>query len=377
MEILRAVLPYAIAIATLASIESLLSAAAVDALRQTRHQSNRELVAQGIGNVAAGLFGGTPVGATLPRTLANTNAGAVSSLAAVVYSATMLVAILWFSKWIGAVPQVSTAGILLGVAWQMIDLWSRRTLRVIINRPPEMPKILWRAIVANGSVMAAVALTVIVLGLIWALVLGVLLTSAFFLRENQRLVIRSVSNGLSKRSLRVRAPEQNRFLDALGNDVIIVEAQGPLFFASADKLGRELEDRAIEGDFLVLDISRVSSMDATAARVLQRIALGLARSRKKFCLSGLDTGYDGRQEIAWALSDAGMSSSFWYPNLDAALETVEDEILSIRFNPQDHWCRHGLDETSLGKELTPDELTCLHGYLVPERKPAYPCRSNE
>lgn len=362
-EIFRVALPYSIAIATLASIESLLSASAVDAMRQTRHQSNRELVAQGVGNLAAGLFGGTPVGATMPRTMANTHAGAVSSLAAVVYSATMLAAILWFSRWMGAVPQVSAAGILIGVAWQMIDPWSRRTLRTMIRRPPEMPIPLWQAIVANGFVMVAVALTVILLGLVWALGLGVLLTTVFFLRENQRAVIRSVSNGLTRRSLRIRSPEQNRFLDALGGDVIIVEAQGPLFFASADKLGRELEDRAIEGDFVVLDVSRVSSIDATAARVLQRVATGLARSRKKFLLSGVDADQDGRREIAWALVDTGMSKSHWYPDLDSALDAIEEEILSIRFNPQDRWRRHDLGETALGAMLTQDELTGLRAYL--------------
>lgn len=367
IEIFSLVLPYALTIATLASIESLLCAATVDTLCQTRHRSNRELVAQGIGNVASGFFGGTPVAAAMPRVIVNVAGGAGSSLAAIVFAATLLALLLLIPGWIAAIPQVATAGILLGISWQMIDPWSRKTVRTMLFGRREMSSNLWRSLAANGMVMLVVAAATLVFGLVWALAFGVLLTTVFFLRSNQKAVIRSFSTGLEKRSMRMRPTEQSRFLDVLGGDIIIIEAQGPLFFGSADKLGSEIDARKAQAEIIVLDLTRVSYMDATAARVLQRVATGLNRSHKKFYLSGLNLEDESRGEIVLMLTDAGLSPSQWFCDLDTALEAVEDELLAIRFDPQDRWREHKLAETALGEGLSDRESELLKSYLGERR----------
>ncbi len=365
--ILRMVFPYALTIAALASIESLVSAAAVDAIRHTRHSSNRELIAQGLGNVAAGLFGGSPIAATMPRTMANTAAGAQSSLAAIVYAATILGLLLLIADWIGAIPQVATAGILLGVAWQMIDPWSRRTLRAMVGGRRGRPPAPWKAGFSNGVVMLGVAISALTLGLVWALALGVVLTTVFFLRSNQRAVVRSISSGLETRSLRVRPVEQTRFLDLLGADIAIVEAQGPLFFASADNLQRAIDGCLVDADVIVLDLSRVTYVDATAARVLNQLSARLERAQKAFHLCGLHSTDETRVEINWMLADAGLDPRKWFVDLDTALEATEDELLAVRFDPKDFWREYPLTETTLGNELNPDQIEVLRSCLVEKR----------
>ena len=366
-QVLKTILPYAFTIAALASLESLVAAAAVDNIRHTRHVSNHELVAQGIGNIASGLFGGVPVAATMPRTMLNIAGGARTSAAALVYAATTLALILLIPQWIGAIPQVATAGMLLGVGWQMIDPWSRKTVRAMLMERQHIPAAQWRSQTRNGFVMLGAALATVFLGLVWALALGIVLTTLFFLRATQKDVVRSVSSGLEKRSLRVRSVEQGRFLDLLGGDIIIVEAQGPLFFASADKLRGVVERRAMEGDAIILDLARVRYVDATAARVLMQLVTSMRNANKSFVLSGLTPTEESRAEMTWMLAEAGLASSYWYADLDAALEAMEDKLLEVRFDPQDRWRHFALGESTLAAGFAAQELAVLAHYLQEER----------
>src|SRR5690606_23951666 len=118
---IRQLLPPAFTIAILAAIESLLSAVIADGMTGTRHEPNSELVALGIGNVAAPLFGGIPATGALARTATNVRAGAVSPVASIIHALGVLVAMLVAAPLVAYVPMASLAALLMVVAWNMSE----------------------------------------------------------------------------------------------------------------------------------------------------------------------------------------------------------------------------------------------------------------
>ena len=121
LEKMRAVLPDAIAIAILGAIESLLSAVVADGMSGRRHRSNSELVAQGVGNIAAAMTGGTPVTGTIARTATNIRAGARGPVAGILHSVYLLIFVMVAMPLVAYIPLAALAGVLVVVAWAMAD----------------------------------------------------------------------------------------------------------------------------------------------------------------------------------------------------------------------------------------------------------------
>jgi SulP family sulfate permease len=109
----------ALTIALLASIESLLSAVVADGMIGTRHNSNRELIAQGFANIASPLFGGIPATGAIARTAANVRNGGRTPVAGIAHAITLLIITIFFARWAGMIPMAALAGILVTVAWHM------------------------------------------------------------------------------------------------------------------------------------------------------------------------------------------------------------------------------------------------------------------
>ena len=121
IEKIRAVAPDAVAIAILGAIESLLSAVVADGMSGRRHRSNSELVAQGVGNIAAGVTGGMPVTGTIARTATNIRAGARGPIAGIMHSLYLLIFVLVAMPLVAYIPLAALAGVLVVVAWGMAD----------------------------------------------------------------------------------------------------------------------------------------------------------------------------------------------------------------------------------------------------------------
>ena len=128
MDKVLAVLPSAISFALLGSIESLLSAVVADGMTGRRHRSNCELVAQGVANVASGIFGGICVTGTIARTATNVRSGAHGPVAGILHSAFLLLFILVAAPVASFIPLASLAGVLAVVAWNMIEKHAFATL---------------------------------------------------------------------------------------------------------------------------------------------------------------------------------------------------------------------------------------------------------
>jgi SulP family sulfate permease len=218
----------ALTLAVLLSIDTLKTCVVLDALTRSRHDSDRELIGQGLGNLAAGAIGGIPGAGTMGATLVNISSGAVSRLSGVVEGVLALVVFLLLAGLIAWVPVAALAGILMVIGVRMIDRHSFAFLKS-------------RATVLDFVVIAAVVATALTVSLIAASGVGIVLAVLLFVREQLGgNVVRRKALGNQVFSKRVRLQEEMEILVERGDRAAILELQGSLFFRSEERrVGKE------------------------------------------------------------------------------------------------------------------------------------------
>ncbi len=279
------VLP-AVAVAALAALESLLSATVADGMSVgERHDSDRELVGQGLANLAAPLFGGIPATAAIARTAVNVRAGATSRLAALVHALFLLAIVLVAARWVGQIPLAALAGVLIATAVHMVRVSSLLALA--------------RATRGDAAVLAVTATATVLFDLVTAVIVGVLVAGFVAIRQTALTVqLRPVPLGDGDRAEPPaydpgddpgdhRAEEQA----LLDDHVVAYRLEGPLFFAAAHDFLLELSDVS-DVRVVILRMSRVTTLDATGAHVLADTIGRLEGRGITVLLSGVRTGHE-------------------------------------------------------------------------------------
>lgn len=237
----------AVAVAALAALESLLSATVSDAMSVgQRHDSDRELVGQGLANLAAPLFGGIPATAAIARTAVNVRSGATSRLAALTHTAVLLVIVLVASRAVAMIPTAALAGVLVATAVQMVRVSSLGALL--------------RSSRGDALVLVGTAAATVLLDLVMAVLLGLVMAGFFVLRQaasSVRLEEVPLDEG-------GHADEELALLD---EHIVAYRIDGPIFFGAAHDFLLELTEVS-DVRVVVLRMSRVSVIDATGATVL-------------------------------------------------------------------------------------------------------------
>ena len=237
----------AMAVAALAALESLLSATVADAMSVgQRHDANRELVGQGLANLAAPLFGGIPATAAIARTAVNVRAGATSRLASLTHALVLLLMVLVAAKWVGEIPLAALAGVLVATAVRMVRVSSLRPML--------------RATRGDAAVLVLTAVATVAFDLVTAVLVGLVLAGFFALRQAAR------AGRLEEVPLDEgdHTDEERALLD---EHIVAYRIDGPLFFAAAHDFLLELAD-VTRVSVVVLRMSRVTVIDATGASVL-------------------------------------------------------------------------------------------------------------
>ncbi len=310
----------ALTLSVLLSIDTLKTCVVVDALTRTRHNSNRELIGQGAGNLASALLGGMPGSGTMGATLVNVNSGGCTRLSGVLEGVFVLAAFLVFGNWIAWVPLSALAGILIVVAFRMCDWRSFRLLRQ-------------RSTVLDFCVIASVVIVAVGYNLIAAAGAGLGLAIILFIREQIRgSVIRRKVTGDRVSSKQHRLPAEQAILEQHGAQTTICELQGSLFFGTTDQLFTELEPDLKHCRYLILDMRRVQSVDFTAAHLLEQIET-ILQERGGFLLfsrvpASLPTGQDLQAYFAQVGMMKGKKNVRIFETRDDALQWVEDRILA-------------------------------------------------
>lgn len=347
----------ALVLAVLGSLDSLLTSLVADAATRTRHNSNRELVGQGVGNFLSGCFGGVAGAGATVRTMVNIGAGGRNRLSGIAHSVVLLLVVLVFGPWAGRIPLVVLAGILMVTAIRMIDQWSGSLAYRFIGTVRQK-----REIALNLAVVALVTLVTVTVDLMVAVGIGVLVAAALFIAKMRSSILGATYYGDTVYSRRERTPLEIDLLERRGHSTAILELHGPLFFGSADELVvavRKLDPV----ERIIIDFRRVVEVDSSGARVLQLLQEEIEVSGGRLALCNIV-----RQGPRWAfLEDLGVlqkiGEEYVFSDLDAALEWAENEILKACSEVPCPGTPITFEELEFVRGLSPEEMSLLEQYL--------------
>ncbi len=259
----------AVAIALLGAIESLLSAVVSDGMIDDRHDSNQELMAQGIANFTVPFFGGIPVTGVIARTATNVRNGATSPIAGIVHALVLLVIVLVAAPFAKFIPLVVLAAVLIVVALNMGDWEEFRVLR--------------RHTKSDAAVFVVTFGLTVLFDLTVAIEVGMILAAGLFIK---RVTDTTQVSALDETGAPGQGHEQVRDLPA---GVLIYRVFGALLFGAADKLDSVIRRTGADTRVIIIHMAAVTALDATALNALETLYEKLRHHKKHLILSGPHT----------------------------------------------------------------------------------------
>ncbi|WP_248595452.1 SulP family inorganic anion transporter [Candidatus Accumulibacter phosphatis] len=314
-----ALLGTALTLGVLLSIDTLKTCVVLDTMTRSRHDSNRELIAQGSGNIASACVGGMPGAGQMGATLVNLTSGGQTRISGVIEGVLSLITFLALGSLIAWIPVASLAAILIIVGVRMID----RSSLHLLDSP-------WTRF--DFFVVLTVVAVALGYSLIAASGVGIVLAMLLFIREQlSSTVIRNKIDGGSRFSKRVRLREDMELLEKEGKQTAILELQGSLFFGTKDQLYLALEQEVGTRKYLVLDMRRVQSVDVTAVHLLEQIRDSLIERDAFLIFCSVSKTLPNGRNIGELFEQMALTTTSEqvkiFPELDDAIEWIEDQIL--------------------------------------------------
>lgn len=321
-RLIRELINPALALAALGSIESLLSAVVADGMTVSeKHNSDRELIGQGIANIIVPFFGGIPATGAIARTAVNVRSGGKTRLSGVIHGVALALIVLAFAPLAAQIPLAALAGILMVVSVRMIE-WEAIGLLV-------------RATYSDFAVMILTWLVTILFDLVLAVEVGLVAAGVLFIKRMSDLSLAKI-------------PETEVFPPGtpleFSKEIAVYRVDGPVFFGAAERFVTFLRDEP-EVKYLILRMRFVPNMDTTGLVALEDIYHDLKRHDCRLILTGLQPAVRQILERSGLLEKIGLSNCF---------ETTTDAICSI--SPQIAGC----SQTGEG-DLKTKELMELNG----------------
>lgn len=256
-------------LAILGAIDSLLTSLVADNMTRTRHDSNKELIGQGVGNTVAGLIGGIAGAGATMRTVVNIRSGGKDRLSGMVHALVLLAIVLGLSPLAAKIPHAVLAGILVKVGLDIID-WS------YLKRAHTGPR--W-----DFALMLLVLGLTVFVDLITAVGVGVVLAALAYVKQVAQLQLDEVK----KIPDTLQDPEEDALLKQTKGKVQIFSFGGPLSFGAAADLGHHVREKVSRGSSaLILDFSRVPTMDVSAAMAVETITSDAKAAGRQVLMCG-------------------------------------------------------------------------------------------
>jgi SulP family sulfate permease len=297
-------LPSALTVALLAAVESLLSAVVADSMSGTRHNSNVELVAQGIGNMASPLFGGIPATGAIARTATNIRSGARSPLAGVIHALTLLVILVAAAPLARFVPLATLSAVLFVVAYNMGE-W--REINTIV-----------RLSKADIAVWAATFVLTVLADLTIAVEVGMVLAALLYIyRISQTTTVSVVTQDyIDDGRAHILQDKQVPWY------VAILRIHGPFLFGTTEKLAEATADLSAFPAVVVVRLRNMTAIDATGLHALEILAERLRKSGRTLLLCG------AREQPAQFLQQSDfmrhVGAENILPHVEAALQRARE-----------------------------------------------------
>ncbi len=301
------VLEAAFILAILGAIDSLLTSLVADNMTRTRHNSDQELLGQGIGNTIAGFFGAIPSAGATMRTVINIRTGGQTKISGMLHSVLLLSVVISLAPLAAQIPHAALAGILIKVGYDIVDVSYLRNA----HRGPRWDLVL----------MALVLGLTVFVDLITAVATGVVLAALGFVKK--------IADDQLK-DFRIGAPspisaEEEDILAKFKNQITVFEFGGPLSFGAAADVGHTVRERVREHtEAIVLDFSRVPFIDVSAARAVETIACDARRVHKSVYTCGMND--DVASDLAGLNADHCFSAGTQFKTRIEALRAAAQEI---------------------------------------------------
>lgn len=349
-------------LAILGSLESILGARATDQAEGTQHDANGDLIALGLANVASGIFGGLPVVYMRTRAaliLQMGGRGRAAALACALFTGALFLA---GRPLLVLLSLPVLAGIMLVIALGLVDRWTRQLVRKLLTGERTRD-----AFTSFGIVVLVCAVT-IAFGFVAGVGVGILVAMLVFMHAMNRTLIRSRYSAALQPSRRVYPPSQEAMLRPLRERVRILGLEGALFFGNVDRITDELDALPAGTRFVILDLTRVTTIDASGAVELARQAERLAGGGVDLLIAGITQGSRHGRALR-ALSDTGTAGTRrWYPDVDYAVEAAELATLGEAGGADDQVT---FERSTLAAGLEAHELETLLRHLERESFPRH------
>ncbi|MFT5261228.1 MAG: SulP family sulfate permease [Gammaproteobacteria bacterium] len=249
----------ALILALLGTIDSLLTSLVADNMTRSHHQSDRELIGQGIGNTVAGLFGGLPGAGATMRTVVNVRTGGQTPISGMLHAVVLLSIVLGLGSAAKYIPHVVLAGLLIKVGTDIID-WG------YLKRIGTSSK-------AGITIMFTVLLMTVFVDLIMAVAVGMAMASVLFLKRQSDRQLDKLQVIRASTGTKMVAKEEAQILNTAGDRLVVFDVGGPLSFGAAKDMVRQFSNET-NYQSMVLDLQAVSALDYTAICAVKDVIEG-------------------------------------------------------------------------------------------------------
>ncbi|HQS65691.1 MAG TPA: SulP family inorganic anion transporter [Sulfuricurvum sp.] len=309
----------ALTLAALLSIDTLKTCIVLDSMTHSFHNPNKELIAQGTGNIASALIGGMPGSGTMGPTMVNFSSGASSRTSSLIEGVMAILAFLLLTPLIAWIPIASLAGILIVIGLRMID---KHSIELIKTRKTSL----------DFLIIVAVALTAISVSLIAASGVGLILAIMLYIAQQiGTSVVNRHADGLEVRSKLIRNQDETDLLLQKGSEFSLYELHGSLFFGTANQLYAMLREDLKTKKYIIIDMKRVQTVDLTAAHILLQIKDMLHEKNGYLILSRLPHKLPTGDDLESYFNQVGLlkhlSPIKLFDDLDDAIEWTENKII--------------------------------------------------
>lgn len=278
----------AFTIAMLGAIESLLSAVVADGMTGQRHDSNQELIGQGIANIVAPLFAGFAATGAIARTATNIRNGATGPLAGLVHVATLAAVVLFLAPLASHIPLAALSAILFVVAWNMSEA---HHFAYILKKAPR----------ADRAILLITFLLTVFADLVVAVNVGVILAILHFLRRMAEVV---ETKEMDTEALQSELAQHG--VERLPPGMMVYEIAGPMFFGAVENFERALLQTHTDPKALIIRLRRVPFMDITGIQTLEAVIAKLRRRGIEVVLCEANTRVKEKLHRAGVITSAGV-----------------------------------------------------------------------
>lgn len=311
-ESIRELLPTALTIAILVAIESLLSATVADGTIGDRHNSNTELIAQGVANLITPIFGGIPANGALARTMTNINNGGRTPIAGIIHAVVLLLILLFLMPLAKYIPMACLAGVLVVVSYNMSE-W--RTFKSLLKSPS-----------SDVCVLCITFFLTVVFDLTIAIEVGLLMACILFMRrvmESSHIaVLGKEGEGDINHLDTITLPQEERL--SIPKGVELYEINGPYFFGVATKFGEVMAQLGERPKVRIIRMRHVPFIDATGIHNLSNLVKRNQKEHIQIILSGVTPRVDNTLEKAGFYQL--LPTEFRYSHISKALHKAAELV---------------------------------------------------